>query len=64
MNNEKHTQQFDAWERGYKEALLDVYLFLTGDPQSLDIEKDRFALLGALADQITAKSSGRLAEVV
>jgi hypothetical protein len=63
MNNEAHKQQFDAWERGYKEALLDVYLFLTGDPAAMDIERERFDLLAALAEQITAKSSGRLVEV-
>lgn len=61
-NNERHRSESEAWERGYKEALLDVYLFLTANDQALDIELDRFGTLVALVDQVTASSNSRLHE--
>lgn len=62
-NNELHLPEHDAWERGYKDALLDVYLFLSGNEASLDIPLEKFNLIAAMADQITAASTGRLAVV-
>lgn len=62
-NNEVRADERAAWERGYKEALLDVYCFLTGNPQALDIGAGRFSLLQAMTNQITQASSGRLKEV-
>jgi hypothetical protein len=63
MNNELHRSEQDAFERGYREALLDVYLFLTGDENALDLELERFNLIAAMADQVTACSSGKLAAI-
>lgn len=51
----------DAEERGYREALLDVYCFLTGNEQILDFP-DRFLLIEAMVAQVNAKS-GRLLDV-
>lgn len=62
-NNETHTAQREAWERGYREALLNVYLFLTGNELALDLEPHRFDLIEAMAYQITAHSQGRLEAV-
>lgn len=63
MNNELHRAQRNAWESGYREALLDVYLFLTGDENALEIELERFNLIAAMADQVTACSTGKLAAI-
>lgn len=62
-NNELHRAQYDAYERGYKDALLDAYLFLTGNDQALDLERHRFDLIAAMTDQVTSSSTGRLSEV-
>lgn len=62
-NNELHQAQREAYERGYKEALLDVYLFLTGDESVFDIDQFRFDLILAMTESITKTSTGRLAEV-
>lgn len=53
MNNEIHRGEYDAWERGYREALLDVYLFLTGNDQLFDLELNRFNLIAAMTDQVS-----------
>jgi hypothetical protein len=62
-NNEQHRAQYDAYERGYKEALLDVYLFLTGSEQVLDVDLEHFNLITAMTEQVTASSTGRLEAV-
>lgn len=52
----------DAEERGYREALLDVFCFLTANEQVLDIDHDRLTLLNAMVEQVTSTNS-RLVEV-
>lgn len=61
-NTETHTDQKRAWESGYREALLDVYLFLTGNDLAFEIELERFNAIAAMAEQITTSSMGRLKE--
>lgn len=51
----------EAFERGYKTALLDVYCFLTGNEQILDYP-ERFAMLESLAAQVNSKGN-KLQEV-
>lgn len=46
----------EAFEKGYKEALLDVYCFLTGNEQILDYP-ERFTVLESLAKQVNDMSS-------
>lgn len=60
-NNETHTAQYAAWERGYSDALLDVYLYLTGNELALDVDETRFNQIAAMAEQIT--KTGRLEEI-
>jgi hypothetical protein len=43
-----------AEERGYREALLDVYCFLTGNEQVLDIEHKRLDLVLSMVEQAAA----------
>lgn len=62
-NNELHRSESEAWERGYREALLDVFLFLTGNDQAFDLELERFNIIAAMADQVTASSTGKLQPV-
>lgn len=61
-NNELHQAQYDAWERGYKEALLDVYLFLTANEGVYAIDETRLDLIVAMTEQITATSKLALYE--
>lgn len=63
MSSDKNQWVSDAEERGYRDALLDVYLFLTGNELALDIDTARFGLIAAMTEQVTAKSTGRLREV-
>lgn len=57
MNNETHSAQHSAWERGYNEALLDVYCFLTGNEQVLDIDPAHYQRLQAMFAQANAGNS-------
>jgi hypothetical protein len=62
-NPEDHAAQRAAWERGYREAVLDVYVFLTGNPQALDLDTEHFGRISAMVDAVNAKG-GRLRETV
>ncbi len=53
MSIYRHEKELALIEEGYKEALLDVYLFFTSDPQALSI--DHFDIVKALATQIAGK---------
>lgn len=48
----------DAWARGYKEALLDVYCYMTGNPQLRDCP-DRLSMIGSMVEK-AAENSDRL----
>lgn len=58
-NNETHVAEQAAWERGYREAVLDVFCFLTDNPQVLDIGAEHFSLLQALAVQVSDRNQLR-----
>lgn len=50
-----------AQERGYKEALLDMYCYLTGDEQILEYP-ERLELIENMINQVNAKPN-RLSQV-
>lgn len=62
MNNETHNSEYDAWERGYREAMLDVYCFLTANEQVLDLDPAHFQLISTMAEQVNDRN-GRLIQV-
>lgn len=47
----KNQWVLDAEERGYREALLDIYCFFTGNEQILD-SPERFVMIEAMAAQV------------
>lgn len=52
----------DAERRGWNEAILDVFCFLTGDEQILDYP-ERFVIIEAMVAQVNAHEASRLREV-
>lgn len=60
MNNEQHAAQHAAWERGYGEALLDLYCFLTANEQVFDIEPIHLASIRAMVAQVNDTNVGGL----
>lgn len=62
MNTEVHQAQRVAWEKGYREALLDMYVFLTGSPQIFDLEAEHLSLIENMVAQVNTKG-GRLRDV-
>lgn len=62
MNTETHPAQRAAWAKGYNEALLDMYVFLTGSPQIFDLDTDHLTLIEAMVAQVNTKG-GRLADI-
>lgn len=62
MNTETHAAQRTAWDKGYREALLDIYVFLTGSPQVFDLDTDHLTLIESMVAQVNVKG-GRLLDV-
>lgn len=62
MNTEVHTAQRASWEKGYRECLLDMYVFLTGSPQIFDLDTTHLALIESMVHQVNVKG-GRLFDV-
>lgn len=54
----------DAWERGYREAVLDVYVFLTANDQANHLDPSHFLLIDTMIDQVNDHERGRLNAVV
>lgn len=52
----KNQWVLDAEERGYREALLDVYCVLTGNEQILDYP-ERWAMIEKMFAQVNDKAS-------
>jgi hypothetical protein len=52
-NTEIHAAERAAWDRGYNEALLDVYCFLTGNEQTWDL--DHLALIVNMVQQVNER---------
>lgn len=52
----------DAEKQGYREALLDVYCFLTGNEQILDYP-ERFSWIEAMVAQVNSHGASRLQDV-
>lgn len=55
MNTEIHAAQRAAWENGYREAVVDIYVFLTGNPQVWDLDAEHRALIESMVSQVNAK---------
>lgn len=51
-----------AEDRGYGEALLDVFLFLTGDARVFQTSPERFERVVGMVEQVNAKNN-KLQEV-
>lgn len=52
----------EAQERGYRDALFDVYQYLTANPAVLDIDGDRLSRVENMVAQVNTKN-GRLVPV-
>lgn len=62
MNTETHAAQRSAWDKGYRECLLDMYVFLTGSPQIFDLDTEHLMLIESMVNQVNTKG-GRLLDV-
>lgn len=62
MNTEIHSAQRAAWEKGWNECLLDIYVFLTGSPQVFDLDTEHLALIESMVHQVNERG-GRLRDV-
>lgn len=62
MNSETHRGEYEAWERGYKEALLDVFCFLTANEIVLDLDSGHLAMLTGMVENVN-RVNGRLETV-
>lgn len=60
--NDKHQWENEAEERGYREALLDIYCFLTGNEQILDLSSAHLELIYGMVAQVN-EAGGKLQEV-
>lgn len=54
----------NAWEKGYREALLDVYVFLTANEQADDLDPDHLVLINSMITAVNDHEGGRLSAVV
>lgn len=54
----------NAWEKGYREALLDVYVFLTANEQALDLDTNHLFLIENMVSAVNDHESGRLNAVL
>jgi dihydrofolate reductase len=61
MSN-KHQWEADAEERGYREAVLDMYCFLTGNEQTYDLSVGHLQLIHNMVAQVN-EAGGKLQEV-
>lgn len=55
MSNGLYTTESAIWDRGYRECLLDMYLYLTGSELILDIDPARAALIDVMVAQVNQK---------
>lgn len=62
QNTEVHSNLRDVWERGYREAILDVFVFLTGNPQVHNLDTDHRRMIENMVNQVN-QSSGLLLDV-
>lgn len=51
-NTEVHAELRRIWEKGYREALLDMFVYLTGNPQTLQLDPDHLALINTMVAQV------------
>lgn len=56
-NSEIHAAQRAAWDKGYSEALLDVYCFLTANEQVFDLDPAHLAQIENMVEQVNSKSN-------
>jgi hypothetical protein len=56
-NTETHAAERAAWDRGYSEALLDVYCFLTANEQVFDLDPAHLSQIEKMVEQVNQKSS-------
>ena len=54
----------EAWEKGYREAILDVYVFLTANEQADHLDPNHFLLIDNMVDAVNDHESGRLNAVL
>lgn len=54
----------DAWEKGYREAILDVYVFLTANEQTFDLDPSHLATIETMVGAVNDHESGRLNAVL
>lgn len=54
-NAETHAAERAAWDKGYREAVLDVYVFLTGNSQAHELDPEHFGLISRMVDAVNAK---------
>lgn len=54
-NTEIHAAQRAAWDKGYREALLDVYCFLTANEQVFDLDPAHLAFIENMVEQVNGR---------
>lgn len=53
-----------AWDKGYREAILDVYVVLTANEQTHDLDPNHFAMIDSMTDAVNDHETGRLNAVL
>lgn len=54
----------EAWDKGYREAILDLYVFLTANEQTFDLDPSHLTTIETMIKAVNDHESGRLNAVL